>query len=380
MSDQIPVCCFRSQKGGVGKTTLALSVAAEYAEDGLVVVIDADVLGTELADLIFPDDQPDFWRLSLVELMTVSVGGNQTFDAWLDKAIGDEPTDGLPWVNLRNDDDEIVVLPSLAPTSAKDRGEALLGLDSQFLVLDFAREQLARRLVWLLLAIVKKWKPAAIVIDNSPLLAGLGSLLAELPDRSPVGAEKEHKLLFGGKTRAVDWYDLEVIGPDLQDLKTFFANYKKLKDEPCSEGFWRGWILNKHPHFPPVPYDVTAALVRAYFCPAVAAAKETALIGELVKDDRVLHCNLSPILAFGQSARYIERDSEKSMLYLRLPPGDELRADDGIRPNLAAEKVTDMLAASLGSLVKSRGDSNRQEYVPVELWADWLRKLPPGTP
>jgi hypothetical protein len=240
MSSIFSIISLHSRKGGVGKTTLALWIAQELAADGHVLLIDADVVGTEVADL-FHDDRSGSWRLGLMDLLTQSTGGNADFESWLRQEIADAGSwKEMPVVKLG--DAEIRVLPSSRSRSLEERERIRRELAHRFLVLDFAREQIHRRLLSLLRAVAHSAdRPQAIVIDNSPFHVGLAELVTRLPAEAPVGMQEEHAAFW----RQAHFYHLEVVGPDLQDVVSL-----SLEPTPDPAHAAHGWILNRDQHAP----------------------------------------------------------------------------------------------------------------------------------
>jgi hypothetical protein len=291
----LPVISLHSRKGGAGKTTLALWIASELAEKGPVVLIDADVVGTEVADL-FCDSDDGFWTLGLMELMTQSTGGNAAFESYLTATLKTQDLwtePGMPAIWLG--DEEIRLMPSSRCRSIEHRREADRELARRFLVLDFAREQIHRRFLTLL-RVLKKETPdlQAIVIDNSPFHVGLAELTSDLADTAPVGLKKEHDE-FWESARLIE---LSVVGPDLQDM---VASISDLDDEGTANRK-RGFIVNRDEHVAVLSGDPDHALSQAGGCRALTALPDSGQ--RVLRSQRVAHVGLSSRLSSGWGAIY----------------------------------------------------------------------------
>jgi hypothetical protein len=348
MSSIFSIISLHSRKGGVGKTTLALWIAQELAADGHVLLIDADVVGTEVADL-FHDDRSGSWRLGLMDLLTQSTGGNADFESWLRQEIADAGSwKEMPVVKLG--DAEIRVLPSSRSRSLEERERIRRELAHRFLVLDFAREQIHRRLLSLLRAVAHSAdRPQAIVIDNSPFHVGLAELVTRLPAEAPVGMQEEHAAFW----RQAHFYHLEVVGPDLQDVVSL-----SLEPTPDPAHAAHGWILNRDQHAPDL--DAGHTLVPVYGCAplaALAAARQSAML----RSPRVVHVGLNENLSRGYRGLYGDPDPTT-----------------GMYPEIS--RVENVLLSSWSALSRHRWDDTEADFVDVRSWRAFLDRLDRSAP
>lgn len=292
----IPIVSLHSRKGGVGKTTLALWIAQEMAGDGHSLLIDADVVGTEVADL-FSGSDGGVWPLGLCDLLTQSTGGNTAFAPWLETTLKDMASwKGMPSVKIGGA--EIRILPSNRLRSATDRDQVLDELGHRYLVLDFAVEQLRRRLTSLLLAALKTEPyPKAIVIDNSPFHVGLARLVAEMTNVKPVAMKEEHEeLLEKGK-----FHHLEVVGPDPQDVFVSLSGEVALRNK----GKHFGWIFNRDEHVEVEPTgNKRHPLLNTEGCAILAALSSSGRCSDHLHSRRVAHVGWSGLLGRGIRSVY----------------------------------------------------------------------------
>jgi hypothetical protein len=220
-----------SLKGGVGKTSIGLSIAKEAASwtdgDG-PVFIDLDLFGTDVLGLQL--DTPDLEGLGMIELLTGSVGANTYFG----QRIGDLKRSAYPKLILGKDASgesvEVTVIPTvgLRSLSRFSMGRSA-GIDRQLMLVDFASHQVARRLLTLLDHVTQMWNPSAIIIDNSPMLAGISRLTRDLPRRAPPGHQRLYSKLFEcedvpPEESVLSWCNVFVVGNDPQDLPAYLKS------------------------------------------------------------------------------------------------------------------------------------------------------------
>ncbi len=344
----------RSRKGGVGKTTLALAIAAELLDEGPVILIDADILGTEVAELVPHPGRKEPWDLGLLDLLTASIGANRSFSGWLSDRLGKRPLKSLPRLAIGDEGKKLVVIPSHRSLGPTERDRATAGLGHQMLVLDFAKEQVERRF-FSLVSCLLQWNPAAIVIDNSPLHAGLARLTSELPESSPIGLTREHKSLFTGTDPEVAWFNIEVLGPDRPDLLHFFADYKNARENRGSRLLpeaHRGWVLNRHSHFKSSAVGSGCALL---------AETDKALQTQLLADPEVLHVDISWMLSMSTNARYFEI-------------GEKLLQMKETQQRMAPIEHAAAISRALKTLARTCGDP-AGSLIPVSNWRQWLALL-----
>lgn len=349
MSRSLPIISLHSRKGGVGKTTLALWIAQELATDGHVLLIDADVVGTEVADL-FNDDRSGSWRRGLMDLLTQGAGGNTDFESLLrpdhaDAGLWSE----MPVVNLGGA--EIRMLPSCCARSLEERERIRHELAHRFLVLDFAREQIHRRLLGLLRTVANAAEPPqAIVIDNSPFHVGLAELMARLPAQAPVGMHEEHAEFW----KRARFYHLEVVGPDLQDVVVSLS----LEPPPGPAHAAYAWILNRDQHAHDL--DADHSLVRVYGC-APLAALEDARQAAMLRSPRVVHVGLSSELSRSLRGLYGDPDPKTGEYPAILP-------------------FEDVLLKSWTALARHRWDDSRNDFGDIRSWSVFLERLDGSVP
>ncbi len=334
----------RSRKGGVGKTTLALAIGAELLNNGPVVLIDADILGTEVADLVRRPDSNDLWDLGLLDLLTASIGANRSFNDWLRDRLGKEPLELLPRLAVGDDGSKgLVVIPSHRSLCPAERDRATAGIGHQMLVLDFAQEQVARRF-FSLLSCLLNWKPAAIVIDNSPLHAGLARLTSKLPKSPPIGLNGVHDTFF----KENSWFNIEVVGPDRPDLLPFFADYEaensQIDERPITN--FQGWIINRDLHYKSGEIPGGCALL---------AEAEGDLQTRLLADPAVLHVEFNQMVSMSTNARYGDPEERTS------------------RPRTAPLGYAEAIRLGLKTLKLTCGDPN--DSLPTTRWLEWLDLL-----
>lgn len=343
MTEPLRIISLHSRKGGVGKTTLALWIAQELARDGHVLLIDADVVGTEVADL-FSEVGAGDWPLGLMELLTQSTGGNSDLEGWLRQALTDAGSwDGMPGVEL--DGAAIRLLPSNRSRTLRGRERNRRELAHRFLVLDFAREQIHRRLLALLRAVTRTSdRPRAIVIDNSPFHVGLAELLADLPATAPVGMRQEHEDFW----RKARFYHLEVVGPDLQDVAVSLA-----LEPPALTNVAHGWILNRDQHAHGLDSD--HALAPVHGC-APLAALDDGRQAKMLRSPRVVHVGLSGELSRSLRGLYGDPDTKTA----KYPP---------------IARFEDVLLKSWSALARHRWDDDRKDFVDARSWSAFLDRL-----
>ncbi len=346
MSSSLPIISLHSHKGGVGKTTLALWIAQELAGDGTVLLIDADVVGTEVADLFY-DPAEGRWPLGLIELLTQSTGGNATFESYLDAELRDGTLwEEMPIVQLG--EAELRILPAISLRSLVERRHARQELARRFLVLDFAREQIRRRFLTLLRAVAAS-DPSlkAVIIDNSPFHVGLAEVSAELADVVPIGMTDEHKEFW----KSARLFHLEVVGPDLQDILTCLAQGVSVFENKKRVS---GWILNRDQHATLLETDPSHELYKMQGCRLLTALPEEDR-ESLLRSLKIAHVELSLELGKGRGAIYPEP---------RL--GDE---------TYSSKLFKEILTESWSKLKRYRWWEAENKFVEIKHWHDWLNRL-----
>jgi hypothetical protein len=217
-TDKTLIVALQSHKGGVGKTTIGLSIAREWLEEKRsAIILDADLLGTELADL-WPAST-ERWSMGLLAMLTQSTGGNSSFDDWLKTKLGPKPSagqkiPGLPALPLLKGV-WCPVIPTLREAKpGADRDEEVKGLAGRLVTDDFGLAQVRRRMALLLARLVLNWSPELIVIDCSPFHLALGRAIEQVFSEPPKGLLDDHSQALKKCRFAL----LEVIGQDLSDL------------------------------------------------------------------------------------------------------------------------------------------------------------------
>ena len=262
--DKTLIVSLDSRKGGVGKSTVGLAIAQEWLSNGLypAVAIDADLLGSELADTINPVKRPqDRYPMGLLDLLTQSTGGNTHFDEWLQNWLDKHkpgkdvaPEDRLPMLELadvaatgepdREPGNNLVVFPTLAETSVEGRTRAKEGLSLRFLSDDFGRAQIELRFATLLGRLIEKWDPRLIVVDGSPFHVGLGRAVETIFDKVPKFVEENAKK----KLEQACWMRLEILGVEPSEVATLPHAMRKDKKRAPAKNRASGWVLNRD-HF-----------------------------------------------------------------------------------------------------------------------------------
>jgi hypothetical protein len=230
-------------KGGVGKSTVALLVAERAARAGRTLLVDLDLTGTSLADVL-PLEAPDV-GLDVLDLSRAPVSPFLTVDesrARVDTrriAEGWRPI-GVPFLNdfllgtpdrfdarlehhplsvaWRLAESELMV----APSSALPRDlAAILPVIYDELNAGF----LEGRVEWLLEQILVHTDIRTVVFDAPPTIPGLsGALLSmamRLPDAvhlAPEEPQSSPERLFSDEVKT-SWVPLFVVSPDHQDLR-----------------------------------------------------------------------------------------------------------------------------------------------------------------
>ncbi len=240
---------FHSVKGGVGKSTLSYLVARSLAADGPVALIDADLTGTSLADVLslrspawngeherLPLDQkPDFWlatdpkRMRLQERSMSGDDPHARFVPLLNDFLlwdcnrydvhRDVEPEALFWKLPEKDPlaDRLFVIPS----------SALPNDLSQILPLIYDELQAAyleSRLEWLLHWILAKTNVRTVVFDTPPTIPGLSrailSMALRLPEYTELAEDGGTPLeLTSDRTSPITWSPFLIATTDLQDIR-----------------------------------------------------------------------------------------------------------------------------------------------------------------
>ncbi len=248
-----------SMKGGAGKTTIALAIALaglrRYSDQELpVVLIDADIFGTEVADLLLPGSGCGRWSLALLDLLVQSTGGGVTvarlIEQRLRQAVKDQTSlpfakpPGLP---------PLLVIPSLAARSPAERLELLAPvngqprLDTSLVAESFGRVQLELRLTALVDTILDVVQPRLLILDHAPFHFPLSTV----PRLWAKDEELKRLLLDSGAGKR--WQGrqirhLEVAGADQQDLLRFLAMLGDSDRRTKAHADGTRWVLNRDLH------------------------------------------------------------------------------------------------------------------------------------
>jgi NUBPL iron-transfer P-loop NTPase len=242
---------FHSVKGGVGKSTLSYLTARLLAEEGPVALVDADLTGTSLADVLplraprwneldagdhlplarHPDDhtkRPDESK-KLLSSRATAEDGHARFVPLLN--------DFLLWTRDRYDSERDVhpealfwKLPETDPLA-----ERLFVIPSSALPNDLAQilpliydelhaAYLESRLEWLLHWLLERTDVRTVVFDTPPTIPGLSravlSMAMRLPGHVPLSEDGLGTPLGLGPEGAepITWTPFLVVSTDLQDL------------------------------------------------------------------------------------------------------------------------------------------------------------------
>ncbi|MDJ0762719.1 MAG: hypothetical protein QNJ97_06985 [Myxococcota bacterium] len=276
MPDPRFIVCVNSRKGGVGKTTLALAMAAEVLRaesnpnaDPPAVLIDADLFGTELTDALLPFDDfrtPKQWDLGLADILVQSTGGDQTVRDHLRQCLENVKSNGsgLPLIPLFDNSPKLLVIPSLRWRVPQQRRTALSGLDNRndpmgtapssrldlaLIAESFGRFQLEMRLTALVDAVISTFSPKIIVIDHAPFhlplshtsrkwqdpkdLAGLLSCDRDVPEWQPYWVRR-----------------VEIVGPEQQALEALLPDILDTTARTKAHQAGQRWVLNRDVHLP----------------------------------------------------------------------------------------------------------------------------------
>ncbi|MEP7122663.1 MAG: ParA family protein [Byssovorax sp.] len=241
---------FHSVKGGVGKSTLSYLVARLLAEEGPVVLVDADLTGTSLADVLplraprwngVGADQilplnlpPDEWSPCDLECQHLANRASfpdghlrvvpllNDFLLWA-KGRYDATTDVDPralfWRLLEDDPlvDSLFVIPSSALPNDLTQIMPLIYDELHAAYLE-------SRLEWLLHWILEKTDVRTVVFDTPPTIPGLSRAVLSMAMRLP---EYVDLAVDGGTpreltkeyTERINWTPFLVVTPDIQDLR-----------------------------------------------------------------------------------------------------------------------------------------------------------------
>lgn len=240
---------FHSVKGGVGKSTLSYLVARAFATEGPVVLIDADLTGTSLADVLplrppvwFGDQErlplnkkPDDWsapdpkRILLRNRSTHEGDPHARFVPLLNDFLlwdcnryevrGDVEPTALFWKLPKDDSlaEQLFVIPS----------SALPNDLSQILPLIYDELQAAyleSRFEWLLHFILEKTDVRTVVFDTPPTIPGLSrailSMALRLPKYKELAEDGGTPLeLTRDRTDPITWTPFLITTTDLQDIR-----------------------------------------------------------------------------------------------------------------------------------------------------------------
>lgn len=241
---------FHSVKGGVGKSTLSYLVARLLAEDGPVVLVDADLTGTSLADVLplraprwngigaedlLPlDRQPDDWSpfdpqcQHLTSRASLSDGHRRVvpllndFLLWAKgryDATEDVDPRALFWKLPEGDPlvDKLFVVPSSALPN--DLAQIM-----PLIYDELHAAYLESRLEWLLHWLLEKTGVRTVVFDTPPTIPGLSRAVLSMAMRLPLHvalAEDDctPRELTQEYTSKIDWTPFLVVTTDIQDLR-----------------------------------------------------------------------------------------------------------------------------------------------------------------
>lgn len=237
---------FHSVKGGVGKSTLALLCARELARSTPVVLVDMDLTGTSLADvlpllppkaakragkLVLTRPTPERWPRAEARALIEERGRaadptcrgvpflNDSFLERSDAARTSVDRDVDPWALAWSLEDvpHLHVLPSSALPSDLER---ILPLIYDDLYAGF----LESRLEWILARLLADRRDLTVIFDSPPTIPGLSaallSLAMRLPERIPLATD----VGWGGtpaplRDASTTWTPVLVTSADLQDLR-----------------------------------------------------------------------------------------------------------------------------------------------------------------
>jgi cellulose biosynthesis protein BcsQ len=234
----------------VGKSTLSYLVARALAEEGEVALVDADLTGTSLADVLplrpprwteldagglLPlHREPDSWgevdrkgehlrsRASTEDGYRRSVPLLNDFLLWSEdryNSEGDVHPRALFWKLPEGDPlaENLFILPSSALPN--DLSHIL-----PLIYDELHAAYLESRLEWLLHFILLKTNVRTVVFDTPPTIPGLSravlSMAMRLPDYVDLAEDKGTPLeLTRKRTERIDWDPFLVVTTDLQDLR-----------------------------------------------------------------------------------------------------------------------------------------------------------------
>lgn len=241
---------FHSVKGGVGKSTLSYLAARRLAEYGPVALIDADLTGTSLADVLdlraprwnglepserLPlDRQPDDWHPVDRRRVNLDARANES-----DGHCRVVPllNDFLLWTKDRyNPEDDVHPealfwkLPAADPLAKRlfvVPSSALPNDLSQILPLiydELHAAYLESRLEWLLHWILERTPVRRVVFDTPPTIPGLSravlSMAMRLPKYEPLADDEGTPLaLTREHATRISWAPFLVVSTDMQDLR-----------------------------------------------------------------------------------------------------------------------------------------------------------------
>lgn len=239
-----------SRKGGVGKTTITLALGRYFAKakSSNVIAIDADLTGTEATELVHPvppgqDASPERWPLSLLDVLSSSVGGHQVAGTWLEKRVTDSLAQ-LPEAGMYSKGC-LRLLPSHRSRDPVERTKQSAGLAMRAAIDRYNRIHVKSRLASLLAVLLSATKTSLIVVDLTPFDIALTEVSRELvreaagtQEDAPPGVLKEHWLIL----KQVTWRWLDVISPDPQDLVPAVISWLHEAKQQKTPGWYRACI------------------------------------------------------------------------------------------------------------------------------------------
>ena len=227
-----------SVKGGVGKSTLSYAIARALARRGPTLLVDMDLTGTSLADVL-PLEAPswdgpmELWR----EPSGPAIPWEQSQERLRERAGASENgpvgvpllNDFLLWRGGRADERDVHPLavawrdpatPDLRviPSSALPRDlDAILPIIYDELHAGW----LESRLEWLLHHILERTPVRSVVFDTPPTIPGLSRALLSMAIRLPqqIDLAEEGGTPPALKAHEIRWDPLLVVSPDHQDLR-----------------------------------------------------------------------------------------------------------------------------------------------------------------
>lgn len=291
-----------SAKGGVGKTTVAYRLAKESSKNGTVLLIDADLTGTCLGDLIEP--RVDIGWSEQYNLTHLICGGPEHLPELLGKEkipvyeIGATSGSSAKRVDAKVAINALLFCPSHPETYVDIDGKyetvnpavlhALLGHESAGGWVRYVIEQIINATDTLLVG-----KSEMVIVDHGP---GIGALQwAEL-----CAIEKEHKEALAEK-RASMRLALFVTSRDVVDLATCKAIDERMRTARMQIADRAVWVINRVPTSDrtlwrkPIEADlghsgIGPAITDRWFAEAVPLFEEPNLALAYAKSDLVSYC------------------------------------------------------------------------------------------